>query len=85
LSKPKVVDPGFIYRGKYAEICLSGKRIRLVPDETYIIPVLDDPTNISVILKKQGSELTLPVSAVDYYKFFSIGRMTFTDIDPYAR
>lgn len=84
MKKPNTYDPGFIYRGKYTEVSLDGKRIRLVPDETYVIPFLQDPTNIEVELKNESRSIRLGVTASEYYAHISIGRLTFTDPDPYT-
>lgn len=86
MPSPKTISKevtGFIYKGKRSEVTLGEYKVRLVPNETYIIPHLEDPQDIHVTLKREGAELKIPVTGFDYYKHLSSGRLTFSDPDPY--
>ena len=74
---------GFLYRGRYTEATIGGAKVRLVQDETYVIPNMSDPKNIVVILKNARKSITLNLTAKEYYQYLSSGRSGYKDKDPY--
>ena len=83
-NKQDKQDSGFVYRGNYRELSLGGKRIRLVPHETYVTPFLQDPSNVEVELRNEIRSIRLKITASEYYEYLSVGRLTFKDLDPYV-
>lgn len=80
---PKKEVIGFLYRGLYTEATIGGAKVRLVQNETYVIPDMKDPKNIVVTLKNSRKTLTLTITAKEYYQYLSSGRSGYKDNDPY--
>ena len=76
---------GYLYRGPNREVEMGGYKIRLVQDQTYVLPYLKDPTNIKVTLKKEGGSIDLVLTAKEYYTYLSSGRSGYHDRDPYIK
>lgn len=74
---------GYIYRGLTTVVYLGKAKVKLVQDETYVIPILAFPNNLQVTLKKPGFSVTLPITAREYYKYLSVGRSCYKNPDPY--